>query len=405
MQQRESGGIMRYLVLIGICLLLWGCPGPDCHCPDRESELYVISAAIAPDGGVQILSWVYDHELGDAYNPLDCSCPGNWYYGKQDRLSSSGQTLWSADTPYSDYAYGSTVDAVLFEGRNTVFAAYQSTFLEREWESYPLIYALNENQQQIRHAQVETASFGEAFDMPQESKRILALTDNAFLYYGTRSPSGTIAQKISAYGEVLWTKTDEIPFPEGIYPLDNGDLLRLGDTGVTKLDPTGNEVWTNTVGSELTQVHSACSGADGTIVIAGSQKIGTVETDIIVWETNSEGVVQDSFTLTREGCDDFVRVMYSPFNDHLILASRSRADCAEPQIVRLTFVTRSGEAVGTSDLDLAEQTVFAGMDMDNDGSFIVAVTTNATSSEGRFYGRVYKFYPDYTLDWARNLLP
>lgn len=399
---------MRFLVLIGICLLIWGCPGPgpDCHCPDRESELFVISAAIAPDGGVQVLSWVYDHELSDTYSPLDCSCPGNWYFSKQDRLSASGQILWSSDSPYSDYSYGSSVDAVQFEGSNTVFAAYQSTFLEREWESYPLIYALNENQQQIRYAQVEAASFGEEFDLPQESKRVLALTDHSFLYYGTQPSGGTIAQKISAYGEVLWTKTDAIPFPNGICALDHGELLRLGGTSVTKLDLNGNEVWTNSVGNgDSVRVYSACSGTDGTIFIAGSQKIGAVETDVIVWETNSDGVVQDSFTITREGCDDSVHVMYSRFNDHLILASRARSECAEQQVVRVTLVTRGGDVLQTTTLDLSQKTFLAGMDVDTDGSFVIAVTTNSGRQDERYYGMVFKYYPDFSLDWSRSLWP
>ncbi|MCB1060545.1 MAG: hypothetical protein KDB65_09950 [Calditrichaeota bacterium] len=383
-----------------------GCPGPICTCPDLSEDLYAITATIAPDGGVQVMSWVYSHTEYDSYTPLDCSCISGGFGGTSHRFSPSGQLLWNRSNSYAQVEGNAINQAVLFDGGQTVFAGYQLAQVGRDYKYFPLVYTLNDSLETIRYALVEDDPFGEEYDLPQESKRVLALTDNSFLFYGTQLSGGTIAKKISAFGEVLWTKSGEFPFPNGIYALDNGELMLTGGTSITKIDANGNEVWSKSIGDEAsTTVYSATNGMDGTLFFAGSVVRGTFETDIIVWETNSEGVVQDSFSITREGCDDSVHVMYSRFNDQLILASRPRPDCAEPQVVRLTLVTRAGEVLGSSTLDLSDKTYLAGMDMDVDGRFVVAVSTNSGRPDERFYGKLFKFYPDFSLDWSKTLWP
>lgn len=398
---------MHYLVILVLSLVIWGCPGPDCSCPERESELFVLSATLAPDGGAQTLSWVYDHsQSSQEYSPLDCSCLGEGYSRKLHRFSPSGQILWSSEDSYEDY-YGNVYYSSLFQGSDLVMAGFVQTQNEREGGLLPIIYAENEAREMIRYAVVDNVLFGEDYDFPQQSVRVQLLTDETFLFYGSDPSGGMKTIKVSAYGEELWSlHTDELNL-NNYFPLNDGHVLIMNrGVGATKLSASGNEIWSRNIGDGSTAIpYSATMGFEGSIIFAGSVQVGTWETDIMVWHTTATGEVVDSFTVTREGCDDSVRVMYSPFNDQIILLSRPRPDCAETAEVLVRIVSHEGEVIATHSLEPQGSTFLAGMDIDADGKFIVAATTNAGREDETFYGRIVKYDSDLSIDWSKTFGP
>ncbi|MBL0062407.1 MAG: hypothetical protein IPP40_13230 [bacterium] len=395
---------MRYLVILGLSLLVWGCEGcePDCHCPPTETEFFVTAVTGSPDGGVVVAGWSYSHEVSDEPTSLDCSCVGEYASEKFAFLNADG-------------SYGGEIRPGIFSpameyfGNELTIAGFIYSDCGRDYGWTPYVETRNADLEVIRYAKIECELFANTgyYDgyegRPQIQGRVISLTNGTFLYYGTDPDSTYKMMKVSAYGEVIWRRASTEPWSKA-FSLPNGEFVFVWPDYAEFYNEQGLATDVHGFsGVPGFYAYSATKRADGRTIVAGLVEDEYQVPDIRLYFYKADQTPDTVITLALEWCQDSVTVIEGRDNDELFLAYQQRDGCGTGLGLNLVRLSDEGEILAQESVGTPGMTVLRGMDLPDIGNFFVAAVSNWGRRDKNFYGKVAKFNSRLTKIWEEGI--
>ncbi len=404
---------MRYLVILGLSLLVWGCdeepPGPDPK--PRTKDLIGVGVVEADDGEIWVLTQEVDRledvepvELDDSPAPPE---PAYYFRSMTVKLhSANGQRFQSIGGGEYEYGmvhyYDRVTDGYLVAGINFSYCGDHYTP-----RALPSVAVRDENYQTIRWAQT-TCEYGYALGDEWDETRIspmqvVALANGDLLYWGLSAIGGPARLTcVTEYGQAVWSQIRQ----EGI---DASAISAMQYGGYAIVDQSENAVsWFDNGGIF---VHSVEIGAnnpniaysitqmpDSDYVIAGVSREGN---DPYVWTYSADFTLLDEATVSYLNCLDSVAVQ--AINNDILLICKAGEGCGRPGAQRLLLLNRDLTTIAQESFGGETNVVVKEVHVSDDGSLFVCGAFDR--GNGSYSALVSKYDASLNAVWSTTVHP
>lgn len=405
---------MRYLVLLGLSLLMLGCEEepPIYNGKPRTQDLIAVGVEESENGEV----WVLCQEVSrwkEGADPIHLDSqpiydPPYYFNSQTLKLQAGGRHFQSVGGGSYDnglvYNFHRVTDGYLTAGVNLSACGSQhesaglATLKVRDGEYQEVL---------VRYAQL-SCDYSYAFYQSWEEMhiypmRVVRLANGNLLYWGLGSTGPARLTCVTEYGQVMWSHefdSEELHWTS-VVSLRNGgfamveqfsEIVRFyDDNGIHGHDIEFNR-------TDETRVTSVAQLENGNFIIGG---VKLTSNDPHLWYYNADGTEVRDTTLYMEGCQDSV-VLY-PAGENILVAASNGTICSETDPVRLMLIDSAFNVIGVESFGGSAHVVLKDITVADDGSIFLCGAFDR--GIGSYSTLVTKYDPDLNAVWSTVVHP
>ncbi len=401
---------MRYLVILGLSLLVWGCEEeqPVYHPKPRTTDLIAVGVEETANGEVWVLTQEVDRWQEADPIHLDSEGPYDPQYKFETRtvkLQAGGrwfQSVGGSDDEYGlSYYYRKVPDGYLIAGVNLGYCGgYYNA-------SVPTISVRDENNQLVRFAQL-SCDYSYAFyqdwdEMHIWPKNVVALANGNLLYWGLSANGGGMqAICMTQYGEALWSGNQEsashattiASMRHGGYArvdLDAETVRTFHDDGV--FDRSMSLGTTDTLFAQtITQLENA------NYIVAG---VDAASNDPHLWTYSPSAEAMNDTTIAIDGCQDSIAIF--SIGDNILLLCRNGESCSGPGSQTAVLLDEELNIIGETSFGGNTHVVLKDVTVGADGSIFLCGAYDR--GNGSYSALVTKYDASLNAVWSTTVQP
>ncbi|NUO19825.1 hypothetical protein HUU59_10285 [bacterium] len=404
---------MRYLVLLGLSLLMLGCEEepPIYNGKPRTQDLIAVGVEETENGEV----WVLCQEVSrwkEGADPihLDTSPiydPPYYFNSQTLKLQAGGRHFQSVGG--GNYEYGlvyyfdRVADGFLQAGVN-----FGSCFNHSE-VVLPTITVRDGQYQEIlvRFAQL-SCDYSYAFyqnwdEMHIYPMHVVKLANGNLLYWGLGSTGSARLTCVTEYGEVMWSQlfdSQELHWTS-VVSLRNGGFAMVEQYSEIVRFYDNNGVHGHDIEFNRTDEYRVTSIAqlgNGNFIAGG---VNMTSNDPHLWYYTASGTEERDTTLYVEGCQDSV-VLY-PAGENILVAASNGTICSETDPVRLMLIDSAFNVIGVESFGGSAHVVLKDITIADDGSIYLCGAFDR--GIGSYSALITKFDANLNAVWSTMVHP